>query len=165
MPWPSWLKIKIRVAWSLTFFHSSSLVIFTRPRAPMTLGVSGLPSETIYLRLELEHMCQDSCPVKTQFEPQTHETRTCPAKTHSLSTEAANLVLAPDEVLVLNGSWKKEFNERQSDRSEVNLFREKHSTDRVSTISRQEQPWEKQTAEARMWAIAEGESNLKMCCG
>ena len=76
--------------------------------------VSGLPSETIHLRLELEHMCQDSHPVKTQFETQTQETRTCPANMHSLSTEATNL--PPDEVLVLNVSWKKEFNERHSDR-------------------------------------------------
>ena len=77
---------------------------------------SGLPSETIHLILELEHMCQDSHPVKTQFETQTHETRTCPDKTHSLSTEATNLVLPPDEVVLLNVSRKREFSERQSDR-------------------------------------------------
>lgn len=51
----------------------SSLVIFTRPRAHMTLDMFLGPSETIHLRLELEHMCQDLTPSQTQFETQTHD--------------------------------------------------------------------------------------------
>ena len=47
-------------------------------------------------------------------------------KTHSLPTETTNLVSGFNEAQVLDVSSQKEFSERQSDRQEVDLFRETH---------------------------------------
>ena len=50
-----------------------------------------------------------------------------PAKPHSLPTEITHLVSGLNEAQVLDVSSHKEFSERQSDRQEVALFREKHT--------------------------------------
>ena len=47
----------------------------------------------------------------------------------------SHLVSGLNEAQVLDISSQKEFIERQSDRYEVGLFRKKHSTDKVWTIS------------------------------
>ena len=49
------------------------------------------------------------------------------AKTHSLPTEITHLVSGVNEAQVLDVSSQKEFSERQSDRLEVDLFREEHT--------------------------------------
>ena len=45
----------------------------------------------------------------------------------ALPTEIVDLVLGPGEAQVLDVSSQKEFSERQNDRLEVDLFREKHA--------------------------------------
>ena len=50
-----------------------------------------------------------------------------PAKTHSFPTEITHLVSGLNDAQVLNISSQKEFSERQSDRLEGDLFREKHT--------------------------------------
>ena len=47
----------------------------------------------------------------------------------SFQTEITHLVSGLSEAQVLNVSSQKESSERQSDRKEVDLFREKHSTE------------------------------------
>ena len=48
-------------------------------------------------------------------------------QTYALPTEIVDLILGPGEAQVLDVSSQKEFSERQNDRLEVDLFREKHA--------------------------------------
>ena len=73
--------------------------------------------ETMQLRLGLEPTCWDSSPAKTQIG----------TWTHGLLTEITHLVSGLNEAQVLNVSSQKEFSERQSDKEEVDLFREKRT--------------------------------------
>ena len=49
-------------------------------------------------------------------------------RTYVLLIEIVDLVLGPNEAQVLDVSSQKEFSERQNDRLEVDLFREKQAT-------------------------------------
>ena len=75
--------------------------------------------ETIYLRLRLEPMSWDSIP----------------AKTHSLPTEITDLVLGPNDALVLDVSSQKKLSERQSDRWEWIYLERNPPTDGLWAIS------------------------------
>ena len=58
------------------------------------------------------------------------------AKTHSLPTEITHLVSGLNEAQVLDVSSQKELSGRQSDRLEVDLFREKHPPQTVGRLRR-----------------------------
>ena len=82
--------------------------------------------ETIYLRLELEHICQDLNLAKPSLGPEgsqnpAWDSNPCgwdsnPAKVHTLPPEISDLVLGPNEAQFLDVSLQKEFSERQSNR-------------------------------------------------
>ena len=61
------------------------------------------------------------------------------AKTHTLPTEIIHLASAFNEAQFLDTSLQKEFSEKQSDREEVVLFREK-DTRQGCAISEGERP-------------------------
>ena len=79
--------------------------------APRHVGSSQTRAPT---RVPL-HWQADSQPLRHQGSP------------HGLLIEITHLVPGLNEAQVLDVSLQKEFNERQSDRLEVDLFREKHT--------------------------------------
>ena len=162
MPWPSWLKIKIRVDWSLTFFHSSSLVIFTRPRACITLDMIlafQVKPFTSYWNLNI---CART---HTQSKP---SLRLKPMRPGLAQTKPTVFQLRPQTwfyhlmKLYFLMSHGKENSVRDKVIGKKWIYLERNTLQRVYHLKRQEQPWEKHTAEARMWATAEGKSDLKM---
>ena len=55
---------------------------------------------------------------------------------------------------ILMSHLKKEFSERQSDREEVDLFREKHTPQSVGHLRRREQPGNMVWLVFRGWVIS-----------
>ena len=90
----------------------------------------------------------ESNQAKTQFGTHNHVAgnQIQPKPTVFQLTEITDLVSRPNEALVLDVLSQKELSERQNDRLEVYLFREKHIPQAV-------------------WANVEGECSLEMWRG
>ena len=58
------------------------------------------------------------------------------ATSHDLPTEITHPISGLNEAQVLDVTLQKGFNERQSDKSKVDLFRDTHSIDRMQLVSK-----------------------------
>ena len=99
-------------------------VIHTLYNSPFSIQPSGFWYITIFLKIVVMKpftLDADLNPCAGTW------TLVAGTRTYVLLTEIVDLVLGPDEAQILDVSSQKEFSERQNDRLEVDLFREKQA--------------------------------------